>query len=366
MAREKSLKNMTIDEIQHYLSELSDEIRNIRQGSRSIGQKFQNINQNWPKYSQERQAVTKASKKVKQIEDLYKDIGTIENHIAHAKRDADKTLLQVGEDVKKFRKQRAEVNKFKKDALEGANSIRGRLNSLDSALQSMKGEINNLLEQSKTIEKDFEKKEGEYTEINQRIESLLPGASKAALAMSFRNSKIKYGWEPLSSVYEKNTLDKMSRWERLKLQLINFDWVGIAFYILFVSIVGAIVYLSWDVLETNQLEDLAGNLTFILYRLGVLLPLAWLAVHLNNVINRRHRLYEEYNFKENLMRLLIGLDKEKPERAEKLTDKIMENVVLRPSFIIGRNEGKRKPKFNIGKNTHSNSSAVEPQDSRES
>ena len=71
-----------------------------------------------------------------------------------------------------------------------------------------------------------------------------------------------------------------------------------------------------------------------------ILPLTWIATHLNRVINLRRKLYEEYNYRERLMILMTGLYEDNNINeifiSQELPKKIITNSIEKPAYIVER------------------------------
>lgn len=117
-----------------------------------------------------------------------------------------------------------------------------------------------------------ESQKNKIEELKNKIESLLPGATSAGLAFSYKTAKDEYA-------------TKISRTTR------NFNWgIGLLFVV-------AIAIIIWDACNKPDISTVNSFLVYLSYRLLLISPIVWFTSY--NALQNRHlfRLQEEYAHK---------------------------------------------------------------------
>lgn len=195
------------------------------------------------------------------------------------------------------------------------------------------GKLTGSLEQEikdkfKGMDEGLEKADVKYTELFDRIEKLLSGATTVGLAQAFAEERRK------------------------------FTWPNVMWSILFIiSMLGmfAYGYLNIDVTNVKSFEDAISR---VLPKIPVFFPLIWLAIYAGKQQSQNKRLAQEYAHKESVARSYEGYKKEIEKLTEGTADgtekvdirkKLIQSIIIafgyNPSVTLDNLSHKEEPPF---------------------
>ncbi len=197
-------------------------------------------------------------------------------------------------------------------------------------------EENNKLSLSTEIKKKDEyfknlitESENRVNETFNKIESLLPYATSAGLAASYREAQKSY-----KSVHE----NKIGFWSTVGHSIYRFMHSTTLLWIGFIVAIG---FLFWHYSRILLGDNV--SYAIILSKAITGAPILWLAWYLQRTISQRNRLYEEYNHKCRVMNAYDGLMKEisklgTEDEKKALLGAILETVKDNPAKHLGNND----------------------------
>lgn len=332
------IKKMDERELRDFLSSVHTEIKSILQKSNTLDNRLNKLNEISPSAQREYRKFTTNRMRLKTSLDDAKELISTCSEIKSEHDKIKDIRTDVENALKEIRKKRAEVNKFRNDSLSGNQSTRSRLKNLENLLSGNITLSNKHLSELEKTKDSIIKNEEAINQLHLRILDLLPGATTATLAFAFREAKKRYGSESIQ--------EKMSDEEQAKIE--NMGWAqsigqywekgdktGFILYSSFVLSLLAIV--GWSLYVFLWAEKTTEPFVFAT-QIVPILPLTWIATHLNRVINLRRKLYEEYNYRERLMILMAGLYEENNMNevfiSQELPKKIIANSIEKPTYIV--------------------------------
>lgn len=227
------------------------------------------------------------------------------------------------------------------------------LKELDVIISNAEGEMRALNELRTNAEGEFKKQKERFKEQEDKIESLLPGATSAGLASAFFDAKRAYSVSYLESEEEKKerkrekTSGGYQLWTYITLTL-NRVWhiakiilmYGVFIFPLLIVPFSDFIGKSLFDIDWPSTPPLGTDLfTYLLQKLVSGIPwfvISWFG-YTSIMTNRK--LYEEYNHKQRVMQLYKGFedyikDGGTEEQKEKLLDTMLEAVAHRPNIIV--------------------------------
>jgi hypothetical protein len=175
-------------------------------------------------------------------------------------------------------------------------------------------------------------KKKELEILTNSIKALLPGATVANLAYSFRQAKFRYGDEPMDRTDDKD----LTLWKSLVITVFSINnLINLALYLGFVSSLCLIpaLFIFGSKLGLEPLQSLSFDA--LIDRFLAVLPILWFAAHLNRQINLRAKLYEEYNYKERLATTYLGFLAQRnttEQQKGNFTDQVLVHLNKPPSI----------------------------------
>ena len=163
-----------------------------------------------------------------------------------------------------------------------------------------------------------------------KIESLLPGATACGLASSFYKSKKEYSTLFLNEMEPKNNADitkilVQGLWHYAKIALT---------YCIFLAPLGILAWLNYGYMTSNQHIEIKQLFIRIILNspLIVISFFGWYTIH------SRKKIYEEYNQKQRILELYIGLskslkDNDMEDASKELANAVIEITKREPSII---------------------------------
>ncbi len=137
------------------------------------------------------------------------------------------------------------------------------------------------------------------------------------------------------------------------IKVLKNNLTNIFLYTVFVGLLSGIILIAWGVFQVDNGDISASNnknigtldALDVLQRISLALPLVWLASHINALINRRAKLYVEYEHKEVVMSFYSTFKEEIKEGSylEKAFSQGVVDVILRYPSIIGEAEETDSP-----------------------
>lgn len=230
---------------------------------------------------------------------------------------------------------KAEIEKANKDAQELLHQVEQHLNELEKVSKTLLGKqqtdgsfsggLKDELEVRKNTLSEFENEQKEkFNALNSQIQSLLPGATSAGLASSFKKLKDE----------RKGQTEKAGR--------------------IFFGCIAALIFVNGTILAENS-EAISEAITspdinaysyvtqrFIAF-IPLMMPIIWLAYFSLRRRNENNRLYEEYAHKE---ALAMSFESYK-EQIDKLGEK--ENILNKKLLETSINELKQNPASTLDK-----------------
>ncbi|WOV91849.1 MAG: hypothetical protein R1F54_04220 [Candidatus Zeuxoniibacter abyssi] len=169
-----------------------------------------------------------------------------------------------------------EINKLHNELLGNPNEENGESISknINDLLDTIKVAKDNADEQIAAIKKQSEKGKEITDNLHRQIKSLLPGATSAGLAKSYKENKLEI-------------------WER------RFLWAG------FVASLIILIGIYFELLSSNVTD-----INTILTRIAVGFPLIWVAWYCQRTLSERQKIKEEYKHKQKMMLLYEGFMKQ--------------------------------------------------------
>ena len=275
------------------------------------------------------------------------EFGTITSNIEFEKKKLDeyfKTLFDEDNGYEKHLNDlRREVNEYAKKLLKGDDeelSISEKINEISRTILEYKKEIFGYEDEAgekKGIKHDIEKlisdgranlekNKSDYNLLKNKVESLLPQAAAAGLAYDYNQAKQDYGLR--LKVEEDKDGNKIQK----------IDWYQTAIhsifpYLIFIGPLCGLMVLVFIAVNNNfSLDD-------FVKRFFIFIPFLWLSVFGQKTISIRRRLYEEYNHKEKVVKLFLGLKKElSKEKIEELESIVLATVKKNPAKILEKGE----------------------------
>ncbi len=181
----------------------------------------------------------------------------------------------------------------------------------------------------KHLEKFKEQQEIKYKALNDKIESLLPGATSAGLASAYHDLKHSFD-EPIKN-YSK------------------LFYCSISFLML-VSFVSITQELGWFFIKFVDVTDLSKLFSNILYKLPLILPVLWLTLFASKRRSETLRLQQEYAHKEALAKSyqsfktqIEALGQSDPELMKKLLNSAIDAVSKNASDTLDKKHGDKTP-----------------------
>lgn len=185
--------------------------------------------------------------------------------------------------------------------------------------------MNNRIERQKKKSDDYLRAQlKEFTELKSRVEGLVPQAALGSLVSSFYEAKLKYG----------DDNNDESGWPSRNI-VINFGLYS-AFIISLLAVVAIFLFpfISFNPLTLTAPTDQAISIESTISRFLLVMPLLWIALHMNNKIGQRAALYEEYNYKQRLTTTYMGFIKEYKNETtnSKFTRELLKHINKPPSI----------------------------------
>jgi len=238
---------------------------------------------------------------------------------------------------------RREVNEYAKKLLKGDDedpSISEKINEISRTILEYKKEIFGYEDEKgekKGIKYDIEKliSDGrsnleqntkDYKLLKGKVESLLPQAAAAGLAYDYNQAKQDYGLRlKVAEDKDGNKIQKIDWWQTFIHSIFP--------YLIFIAPLCGLMVLVFIALKNNfSLDD-------FVKRFFIFIPFLWLSVFGQKTISIRRRIYEEYNHKEKVVKLFLGLKKElSEEKIEELENIVLTTVKKNPAEILEKGE----------------------------
>lgn len=226
----------------------------------------------------------KYKKLVLEIEDAHKRIFeptgednlSLNQRITSLYQSIDKKNEMFAKVITDIESKQAALTKFKGEML-GVFSADGEIEE--------KGLQQKLVDLEKSLV-SFEEQQKKVTlELKKQIESLLPGATSAGLATSYKDATDEYA-------------------EKIKKTTKNFNWGIAALFIV------SIVIILWDAFNKPDISTIHGFLVYLSYRLLLISPIVWFTSY--NALQSRHlfRLQEEYAHKKAMAESFEGFKRQ--------------------------------------------------------
>lgn len=270
------------------------------------------------------------------------------------KAQAQETLDKLNEDYEEIsdildsvQKDHSRVSQFASELLDDRADTEGNaIPSIKTKILKVQDESSKELASIKdfhlTLQEDFDELK---TELKNKIESLLPGATVAGLSFAYSDAKAIYGAVPVNSDKDGNVTKKRATWH----YLVQAVKVGIN-YILFIMPLCFISWFLWDWVASNmtlssqniELKNHADPLFFI-FRLLISAPLGLISYFGYSSIQLNRRLYEEYNHKQRVMQVYHGFEREiseleDPELKRALLGIMLNVVNYKPSTSMAEHQ----------------------------
>ena len=254
------------------------------------------------------------TRKSNEIDVFYRTLITDEKSIRQE-------IMSAGDIIQKLRNDSSiayenlkdKINEIKVFHQDIYGSIDGKSIGLKSDIESSRKEL---------IEFEALQKQ-KYDALNDQIESLLPGATSAGLSSAYHT---------LSNSYDKS------------IQYNTWIFFG---SIIILSII-SFIFLSSSIIEFNSIENI---MTFLVYRLPIVIPVVWLAVFASKRRSEAERLKQEYAHKEALAKSyqsfkmqIEELDVEAKELLmEKLLSSAIDTISNNASLTLDKKHGDSLP-----------------------
>lgn len=267
---------------------------------------------------------------------------------------AQETLDKLNEDYEEIsntlnsvQKDHSRVSQFASELLDD------RVDTEGNSIPSIKAKISKVQDESSkelasiknlhlTLQEDFDELK---TELKNKIESLLPGATVAGLSFAYSDAKAIYGAIPVNSDKDGNVTKKRAAWH----YFVQAVKVGIN-YVLFIAPLCFISWFLWEWVSSNmtlsaqniELKNHADPLFFI-FRLLISAPLGLISYFGYSSIQLNRRLYEEYNHKQRVMQVYHGFEREiseleDPELKRALLGIMLNVVNYKPSTSMAEHQ----------------------------
>ena len=177
---------------------------------------------------------------------------------------------------------------------------------------------------------DFrDQQEIKYNTFNDKIESLLPGATSAGLASAYHELKESFD----SPIKNYSNL-----------------FYGSIFSLIFVAFISVTQELGWFFIEFVDVTKLSNLVSNILYKLPLIVPVLWLALFASKRRSEALRLQQEYAHKEALAKSyqnfkteIEALEQSDPELMKKLLSTAIEAVSKNASDTLDKKHGDKTP-----------------------
>ena len=126
--------------------------------------------------------------------------------------------------------------------------------------------------------------------------------------------------------------------------------IHIFIYVIFILLLFAILFIAIETFfdaKAPDVKDSEGgiNLLYIMSKISLILPLLWLTSHVNGIINKRAKLYVEYEHKQKILEFYIAFKTQfdDDEEFSKVLARRVADVILRYPSIIGEAEETDSP-----------------------
>ena len=276
--------------------------------------------------------------KINKINDFIQKHGDSIVELSEEIEDVIENIKQANQAKDGAEKLQIEISEIKKDAVDSQGIITDFYNRIYS-----KQEISEENPEGLSIEKQFEKLKEDKNEelenlnkgwnekfvnLNTRIEELLPRATSAGLAGSFKDAKD----------------------EVITKKVLGFLWGGLIASLIGVTLIG--LYVAIDLGPLNPTDEI--KFLSLVVKFSYSFPLIWLAWFFHKNISDAKKLKEEYHNKERIMRTYDGMMKqikthnkrvgqdeegEEVDLENKLTNIMLNAMADNPAKNLGETKG---------------------------
>ena len=326
-----------LEKLSGSLKERNQEISTLKEREEALAKKINNLD------TQE----TKIEKLRKKADELLASLNSIkETHsqTEHLETECNNAFKKIKNQHGEISGWRQEINDFYNNLFNDEESTEKTIQHFVNLINTQASEIDKTLDNFKNELKRAEENNNQIEALAERASKLLLSVTTANLAIGFKQAKRRYGSEPLANQMQSDEWEKYGGWKKFFAFIQSLDFTGIVFFILFGGVLGIICWLTYGIITNVGSSTNHYDIYRFLAQFGPIIPLTWIALYLNRVLNLRRKLYEEYNYKQGLMVLLIGLTAQKKNNPdfhtdEQLLDEILALSINQPSYI------KEKPRY---------------------
>jgi|GEM_PF-4766364 len=259
-----------------------------------------------------------------QSETIQKSIEALEGNILEKQKSIATSLTDVQKIRDEAATSRDEIDSFHNN-LFGENDDKNISTQIQNKATQLEQLFSNHSMESKKL---LENSETKFHELFKKIESLLPSATSAGLASSFREAQKRY--HPLEGGSFKERFFSIFHSSRIL-------WFG------FISTILGLSYLYYLVWKQNPERFHATSVWNLFTNIAMGFPLMWLAWFFQRSISQGNRLFEEYNHKSRVMNLYEGFvrvidEAGLQENKKELLGIMLQTVNSNPSQNLGKNE----------------------------